>query len=240
VGRHPAEFMAEVVREVQSVTEKPLSIDTPDPERAEAGLRAYNPERAAGQAPILNSISALRLEMLDLLAVQPFMPILMVSERAEGERSVPNRTADEIMETAQALAAAVADSGAAITQNQLIFDPGIASVGSDMEGATKTTLDAIAHIHSDPGLCEAHISLGLSNFSMMLPPKRKDGSPVKSALESAFLTKAMPLGLDMVIGSVKRRYEVLPSDHPALQCLEDVVRLGGVEAVKRVMDFYSS
>ena len=51
--------------------------------------------------------------------------------------------------------------------------------------------------------------MGLSNFTVMLPPKRADGSPVKGPLESAFLTKAMPLGLDMVIGSVKRNYELL-------------------------------
>ena len=43
----------------------------------------------------------------------------------------------------------------------------------------------------------------------MLPAKRANGEPVKGPLESAFLTTAMPLGLDMVIGSVKRNYELL-------------------------------
>ena len=38
---------------------------------------------------------------------------------------------------------------------------------------------------------------------------------MKGPLESAFLTKAMPLGLDTVIGSVKRNYELLPPDSPA-------------------------
>ena len=31
---------------------------------------------------------------------------------------------------------------------------------------------------------------------VMLPPKRADGSPTKGPLESAFLTLALPLGLD--------------------------------------------
>ena len=44
------------------------------------------------------------------------------------------------------------------------------------------------------------------------------GEPVKGPLESAFLTRAMPLGLDMVIGSVKRKYDRLPPDHPAMKC----------------------
>lgn len=104
---------------------------------------------------------------------------------------------------------------------------------------TRTTLESIERIHNDPSLAEAHISVGLSNFTMMLPPKRRDGSPVKSALESAFLTKAVPLGLDTIIGSVKRRYKLLPPNRPAMECLEDVLRLSGVDAVKRIVDFYS-
>jgi hypothetical protein len=79
----------------------------------------------------------------------------------------------------------------------------------------------------------------LSNFTVMLPPKTADGSPVKSSLESAFLTKAMPLGLDMVIGSVRRKYAILEPDHPAMQCLEDCLTKGGFESIMRVRDFYS-
>jgi hypothetical protein len=75
---------------------------------------------------------------------------------------------------------------------------------------------------------------------VMLPPKRADGSPVKGPLESAFLSRAMPLGLDTVIGSVKRNYELLPSDHPAAQCLDDCIRQPGFEAIMRVREFYSA
>ena len=64
-------------------------------------------------------------------------------------------------------------------------------------------------IHNDPLFAGCHASVGLSNFTVMLPSKRPDGSPVKGPLESAFLTKVMPLGLDTVIGSVKRNYELL-------------------------------
>ncbi len=74
----------------------------------------------------------------------------------------------------------------------------------------------------------------------MLPPKRPDGSPVKGALESAFLTKAMPLGLDMVIGSVKRNYERLAPEHPAMVCLEECLKLKGFDVLMRVREFYSS
>ncbi len=83
------------------------------------------------------------------------------------------------------------------------------------------------------------MSVGLSNFTNMLPARKKDGSPVKSPLESAFLTRAMPLGLDHVIGSVKRRYRILDPDDPAMRCLEDALQLDGFDVVQRVMAFYS-
>ena len=42
VGPRSPEFMAEMVRKIQGVTAKPLSIDTPDPAIAQAGLQAYD------------------------------------------------------------------------------------------------------------------------------------------------------------------------------------------------------
>jgi hypothetical protein len=73
----------------------------------------------------------------------------------------------------------------------------------------------------------------------MLPAKKADGSPVKSPLESAFLTMAMPMGLNTVIGSVKRKYTILPDDHPAMQCLKDVLQSEGINVIFRIMNYYS-
>ena len=74
----------------------------------------------------------------------------------------------------------------------------------------------------------------------MLPSKRPDGSPVRSALESAFITRAMPRGLDTIIGSVKRNYALLPPDHPAMACLADVLTMDSFEAIERVRAFYTT
>ena len=49
VGPRPASFLADMVRQVQEVTTKPLSVDTPDPAMAAAGLAAYDPQRAGGR-----------------------------------------------------------------------------------------------------------------------------------------------------------------------------------------------
>lgn len=239
VGTRPAGFMADMVRQIQQVTAKPLAIDTPDPEIAEAGLGAYDPERAGGQKPILNSISPLRPEMFDLYKVRPFMPILLASEQLVDGRSQPCQNAEQSYQAAKDLVGRARDVCPGLTNTDCIIDPGIAPIGSDAEGNLKRLITAMEMIHADADLAGVHASVGLSNFTVMLPPRCADGSPVKSPLESAFLTKAMPLGLDMVIGSVKRKYRLLPPDHPAMQCVEDCLKLGGFEAIMRVREFYA-
>jgi len=240
VGLRSPEFMADLVRRIQSVTAKPLSLDTPDPAIAEAGLRAYDLGRAAGLRPILNSISPLRLQMFDLWAVRPFVPILMASERFERGANCANanRTAEETRQTARALLEEARRRIPGFTNDQAIVDPGIAPIGSDCEGQLKRVLESLALIHGDPFFAGLHMSVGLSNFTVMLPSKRKDGSPVKGPLESAFLTLAMPRGLDTIIGSTVRKYEVLEAGHPALACLEDILKLEGYDTLVRLKEFY--
>ncbi|MBI5685933.1 MAG: dihydropteroate synthase [Verrucomicrobia bacterium] len=237
VGQRSAEFLAEMVRQVQSVTAKPLSIDTPDPAMAEAALKAYDLQRAGGQSPVLNSISPLRVQMFDLNKIVPFKPILLVTERNENGVGHPNHTADQTYATAKQMVAEAARHGIAVTD--CIIDPGIAPIGADSESQFKRLMTSIQMIHDDPALKGVHMSVGLSNFSVMLPPKRGDGSPTKGPLESAFLTLAMPLGLDHVIGSVKRKYELLPPDHPAMRCLTDCLKLEGFDVIMRVQEYYA-
>jgi len=241
VGLRPPAFMADLVRRIQSVTAKPLSIDTPDPAIAKAALEAYDPARTGGRKPILNSVSPLRLGMFDLYAVRPFIPILMASERYEpGEGcGKANRTAEETRETARALLEEARRRIPGFANDQAIVDPGIAPVGSDCEGQLKRVLESLALIHGDPFFAGIHMSVGLSNFTVMLPSKRADGSPVKGPLESAFLTLAMPLGLDTIIGSTVRKYEILPAGHPARTCLEDILRLDGYDTLLRLKEFYA-
>jgi len=241
VGLRAPEFMADLVRRIQSITAKPLSIDTPDPAIAEAGLRAYDPARTGGRKPILNSISPLRLEMFDLNAAQPFVPILMSSERFESGESCAgmNRTAEETRQTARNLLEEARRRIPGFTNDQAIVDPGIAPIGGDCEGQLKRVLESIALIRNDPFFEGIHLSVGLSNFTVMLPSKRKDGSPVKGPLESAFLTLAMPRGLDTIIGSTVRKYEILPAGHPALACLEDILKLEGFDTLTRLQEFYT-
>jgi cobalamin-dependent methionine synthase I len=238
VGNNTPEFMAEMVRTIQGVTSKPLAIDTPDFETAKAGLEAYDIQKAAGNIPILNSIAQSRGEMFDLLKIYKFIPILMVSEKEEDGSAAPNYTVEETYETAKIMLSDVKQI-TDISNDRIIIDVGIAPIASDMQGMTKRTIGSIAKIGSDEMFKGIHMSVGLSNFTVMMPPKTKDGLPIKSSLESAFLTMTMKNGLDMVIGSVKRKYRLLEDDHPAMVCLKEVLELDGLDVLMRVQKFYS-
>jgi cobalamin-dependent methionine synthase I len=239
VGTFTPGFMADLVRKIQEVTSKPLSIDTPDIEIASAGLEAYRPELAGQKKPILNSISLSRLDMFDLNKKQPFIPVLLITEDVKDGEHVMNRTAESTYQTAKKVIRIARERSENLENEECILDPGIMPIGSDSTGNFKRMMESIRLIHDDPDLAGVNMSVGLSNFSVMLPSKRADGSPVKSALESAFLTMAMPYGLNMIIGSVKRKYQILPEDHPAMQCLQDILRLEGFDIIARVMEFYS-
>ena len=234
VGSRSPEVMEKAARAAQEGARKPLSIDSPDPALAEAGLAVCDP--ALGK-PILNSISPHRTEMFDLYARYPFRPILLISEGVSpsGER-ISCRTADETYEAALTLFDLAKKAG--IPNDDIIFDPGIAPIAADTEGNLPRLIESLRRIHANPEMAGVHASVGLSNFTVMLPSRKKDGSLVKSPLESAFLTRAMPLGLDHVIGSVKRNYQLLEEGDPALACVDQCIEKSGMEILMIVRKFY--
>ena len=100
-------------------------------------------------------------------------------------------------------------------------------------------IGTLEKIQANPDMKGVHASVGLSNFTVMLPSKRKvDGTPVKSPLESALLTIAFPLGLDHVIGSVRRNYNLLVDGDPALECVRECLTLDGFSSIRRVRKDY--
>ncbi len=238
VGPRTPELMAKMIRDIQSVSAKPLSIDSPDPNQIQAGLQTYDSSKAQGQKPILNSISPLRTEFFDFYSIQPFRPILLASEQIKDGSPAPCRTAEETYNAAKSLVCQFLEKCPGSVIDDCIVDPGIAPIGSDMEDNFRRLVNAMQLLHDDPEMRGIHFSGGLSNFSVMLPARRPDDIPVKSSLESAFLTITMPLGMDMSITSVKRNHVLLPEDHPAMRCLRDVLAASGMDCLKRVRKFY--
>ena len=234
VGRRGPDFMATAVKRVQEGVAVPLSIDSPDLAYLAAGVAAYDPVRGGGKA-VINSLSAMRIEGLELVRKKPCRVILLVTERRGGGEGKPCATAEEEHETARELFDRATKVG--LTADDIIFDPGIMPIGADTEGRLRRTLETLRLIHEDPALAGCHASVGLSNFTVMLPKKRANGKPIRSSLESAFLTLAMPLGLDTIIGSVKRQYELLPDGDDAVECLRSILLLEGFESIARLDRF---
>jgi cobalamin-dependent methionine synthase I len=163
----------------------------------------------------------------------------LVSENVIDDRSQPCRTPAETYAAAKSLVAEFRTRCPGVKNTDFIIDPGIAPLGSDSEGNIHRLMASMKLIHDDPDFAGFHASVGLSNFTVMLPPKTAAGAPVKGPLESAFLTLAMPLGLDMVIGSGKRKYEPLTPEHPAMACLNECLKLEGFDVLMRVREFYA-
>ena len=231
VGTRPGSVMAELVGRIQAVTTKPLAIDTPDPQVAQAGLEHTTPSGPVGKKPILNSATMQRVEILDLGRRWPLRPILLVSEHrstaGRGLATPPKRPTRRPGTSWRRFASDAPGRPTTTASSIPASSPSAATPRAICSGSSRRCNSCEAM----PTLAGVHASVGLSNFTVMLPSKRADGSPVKGPLESAFLTKAVPLGLDMVIGSVKRKYEMLPPDHPAMICVEDCLRLGGFDSI---------
>ena len=73
----------------------------------------------------------------------------------------------------------------------------------------------------------------------MLPPKTRGRLADKGPAGKRVPDHRHAAGAGHVIGSVKRNYELLPADHPAMKCLEDCLKLDGFDVIMRVREFYA-
>ena len=241
VGENPMErtgFLRDLTQAVQAAVDVPLSFDSPDPAVQEICLKVYDPERARGQKPIVNSINEQRWEMLDLLKIQPFRIVIMASERLENGQAIANRQGSDVAETASHLVARILDSTDKIVRDDIYVDVSLGPMASDSEGLTAMAVDAIKQIGGNDDLKGIHMIVGLSNLSIMLPSKATDGSPLKAQLDSAFLTRTMPYGLDTVLGTPGRDYRILPEDNVVLKGFDEAISLGGFESIMRIQQLY--
>ncbi len=241
VGENPMArtgFLRDLIRAVQNAVDVPLSFDSPDPSVQEVCLNTYDPAKALGRKPIVNSANEQRWEMLDLLRIQPFRLVIMASERLEDGQMIANRSSTDVAETAKRLVDKALGSRNRITKDDLYVDVSLGPMASDSGGLIRMAVDAIKQIGSDGDLEEIHMVVGISNLSIMLPGKAIDGSPLRVQLDSAFLTRTMPYGLDTVLGTPGRDYRILPEDNLVLKGFDEAIRLGGFESIMRIQQLY--
>ncbi|HBE04226.1 MAG TPA: dihydropteroate synthase DHPS [Spirochaetia bacterium] len=231
-------FYREVIRAIQSTVSLPLSFDFPNREVQEICLETYDPARANGARPIMNSISELRWDMLELYKKFRFKVILMVSERMEDGERISNKTPDEVYMTARRMIRYILETADNISINDIFIDVSVCPVAGDMEGLIRMAVESIKKIGSDRELKGVHMSVGLSNISIMVPPQALNNSPLKLYLESAFLTNTVPFGLDTIIGTPGREYKNLPENDFVLQGFNEALKLDGIEAVMRIQKLY--
>ena len=232
-------FLTEVIEALQAAVDVPLCFDYPSAAVQEVCLKAYDPAKAKGQKPVVNSLAETRQEMLDLVRICPFQVIVMASERLEDGWPKTNKTASEVLGVARRMTSRLTRD-CAFSRNDIFVDVTIHSLVSDLEGLIKMALEAIASIRQDPELKGVHTIGGMTNIGNMLPAVKFDGIPLRRLVENAFLTLAVPRGFDTILGTPWNNFRMLPEDNVVLQALRDFTELKGLSAIARLRQLWES
>ncbi len=172
-----AAMLEKTVKELQSIQELPLQIDTSDPAAMERALRVYN-----GKA-MINSVNGKEESMKAIFplmkkygGVAVVLPLDEngIPEDAEGRLAV----AEKVISTAKTYG---------ISPDDLVIDGLCMTISSDTSAA-RTTLDTVRLIGDRLG---QNSVLGVSNISF--------GLPGREDLNAAFLTMALEEGLSCAI-----------------------------------------
>ena len=230
-------FMVDCIKAIQEVVDLPLSFDFPSLKVQAVCFEAYDPDKAQGRLPIVNSITEDRWDLMDLAADFKFKVVLMASERVEDGVAKGNKTADEIYSTSRRCALRLCEDYG-MKMDDIFLDMSISAIIADTEALNRNTIDAIKMVGEDPDLAGIHMMGGLSNIGQQLPPKAADGSSLKHSLECAFLTIAVPYGFDTVLGTPWRHYHPLPEDSYVMQAYRTFLDTTGRDSLKAVRKFY--
>ena len=172
-----AAMMEEVVRELQSIIDLPLQIDTSNIQAMERALRAYNGK------PLLNSVNGKQEVMEEVFPLVKRYGGVVVA-LALDEDGIPE-TADGRLRVAEKIYAKAAEYG--IEKKDIIIDALCMTVSSDCKGAI-TTLETVRRVRDELG---GKTILGVSNISF--------GLPQREIVNAAFFTMALQNGLNAAI-----------------------------------------
>lgn len=170
------EMMKEVVKELQSVLDLPLQIDTSDPEAMEGAMRIYNGK------PLVNSVNGKEESMASVFPLVKKYGGVVVALTLD-EKGIPE-TADGRLAIADKIYRRAEEYG--IGKKDIIIDALCLTVSSDSKGAL-TTLETVRRITENGG----KTVLGVSNISF--------GLPHREIINGAFFTMALQSGLSAAI-----------------------------------------
>jgi 5-methyltetrahydrofolate--homocysteine methyltransferase len=172
------DLLAKAIRLVQSLTDKPICIDSSVVEALEAGLDAYQ-----GRA-LVNSVTAEddRMELILPLVKRYDAAVIALPNDAD---EIPME-ADRRLELVQHIVD-VATGEYGIAKQDIVIDPLAMPIGADTS-VVNTTLETMRRIRDEHGL---NMTCGASNVSF--------GMPDRHTLGAAFLPMAMTAGLTSAI-----------------------------------------
>lgn len=170
-------MLEEVVRELQSIIDLPLQLDTTDPVAMERAMRVYNGK------PLINSVNGKEESMRTVFPlVQKYGGVVVALALDEG--GIPE-TAEGRIQVAKKIYKMAAEYG--IGPEDIIIDALCLTVSSDSQGAI-TTLETLRRVRDE---LHGKTILGVSNISF--------GLPQREIINAAFFTMAMQNGLSAAI-----------------------------------------
>ena len=170
-------MLKEVVRELQSIIDLPLQLDTTDPVAMERAMRVYNGK------PLINSVNGKEESMRTVFPlVQKYGGVVVALALDEG--GIPE-TAEGRIQVAKKIYKTAAEYG--IGPEDIIIDALCLTVSSDSQGAI-TTLETLRRVRDE---LHGKTILGVSNISF--------GLPQREIINAAFFTMAMQNGLSAAI-----------------------------------------
>jgi 5-methyltetrahydrofolate--homocysteine methyltransferase len=172
------ELLAKAVQLVQTLTDKPVCIDSSVVEALEAGLSVYQ-----GRA-LVNSITAEDDRMAAILPLVKKYDAAIIALPNDAEE-IPME-ADRRLELVQHIVD-VATTEYGIAKEDIVIDPLAMPIGADT-GVVNTTMETMRRIRAVHGL---NMTCGASNVSF--------GMPDRHTLGAAFLPMAMTAGLTSAI-----------------------------------------
>ena len=172
------ELLAKAITLVQSLTDRPICIDSSVVEALEAGLAVYQ-----GRA-LVNSVTA-EDERMELI-----LPLVKKHDAAvialpNDEKEIPMEADRRLELVAHIVEVATKEYGIALAD--IVIDPLAMPIGADTE-VVNTTLDTMRRIRDTYGL---NMTCGASNVTF--------GMPARHALGAAFMPMAMTCGMTSAI-----------------------------------------
>lgn len=208
----------------------PPCIDSSDPEFLGWGLEYYAGMGKRMPKPLLNSVTATKLEPLELRKRFDCSIVGMLLEKA-GDAEATGFTdiaeAEAYHETARFLFDKARAAGFA--PDEIFFDPAVGPLGADMVGYTHRTFEGIRLIRNDEDMAGVHITVGLSNCS--------DGLPRRLGINRCYLRVAMECGVDAAILDVMHVTEHDGVDWHVLKLIKKIASTGDMDALMLLVDF---